>query len=352
MKGGELLVAFADGQRLGGLNETACAFGKFFEIHVNSPSPRRPPDWRDGGVEVGPKWRPGADMGSSCQVEKGFERRKLGVGGRLSQPKNGADGRRFGVGSFNRPNWFPAGASHRHFRPRQHRPEAAAGGAAADESGFHRHRRRAPRHSPAIREGGGQGRERLAELRKLPGFRLGRRGGREAGRSRDKCRQGRGQGLEIDAGLFLTARTGVEARLLIAKTVATLPLSLGRDRHPGVRPVAQSDGHCAAADPGVRRWDWRCGQNFCLVARPFDRTLIAVSIEGGTIEIRLRLGAIAHLAAILLRLRDRRDLRSALHWRRKTIRQGDEIIIVVAFVEFLAIAADIGVGVAQLERRR
>jgi len=41
-------------------------------------------------------------------------------------------GRRFEVRNFNRPNWFPAGASHRRFRQhhcsRQHRRAAAAGG--------------------------------------------------------------------------------------------------------------------------------------------------------------------------------------------------------------------------------
>ena len=137
----------------------------------------------------------------------------------------------FGVRYFNRPNWFPAGASHRrfrqHHRSRQHRPAAAAGGAAVDESGFHRHRRRAPQHSPAAprtragrwRHGG----RRLAS-ESIRVFRLGRRGRGKAGWRRDKCRQGRGQGLEIHARLFLTARTGVEARLLIAKTVTALPL--------------------------------------------------------------------------------------------------------------------------------
>ena len=35
---GELLVALAQGQRLGGLHETAGAVGVFFEIHVSTPS--------------------------------------------------------------------------------------------------------------------------------------------------------------------------------------------------------------------------------------------------------------------------------------------------------------------------
>ena len=38
MFGGELLVAFAQGQRLGGLHETAGAVGEFLEIHVSTPS--------------------------------------------------------------------------------------------------------------------------------------------------------------------------------------------------------------------------------------------------------------------------------------------------------------------------
>src|SRR5262249_46593675 len=38
--GGELLVAFAQGQRLGGLNETAGAVGVFLEIHISSLNPR------------------------------------------------------------------------------------------------------------------------------------------------------------------------------------------------------------------------------------------------------------------------------------------------------------------------
>src|SRR5262249_57636715 len=37
--GGELLVAFAQGQRLGGLNETAGAVGVFLEIHISSLNP-------------------------------------------------------------------------------------------------------------------------------------------------------------------------------------------------------------------------------------------------------------------------------------------------------------------------
>ena len=38
MLGGELLMALAQGQRLGGFHETAGAVGVFFEIHVSTPS--------------------------------------------------------------------------------------------------------------------------------------------------------------------------------------------------------------------------------------------------------------------------------------------------------------------------
>ena len=38
MLGGELLMALAQGQRLGGLHETAGAVGVFLEIHVSTPS--------------------------------------------------------------------------------------------------------------------------------------------------------------------------------------------------------------------------------------------------------------------------------------------------------------------------
>src|SRR5262249_56357286 len=39
MLGGKLLMALAQGQRLGGLNETAGAVGVFLEIHTSSLSP-------------------------------------------------------------------------------------------------------------------------------------------------------------------------------------------------------------------------------------------------------------------------------------------------------------------------
>ena len=38
MLGGELLMALAQGQRLGGLHEAAGAVGVFLEIHVSTPS--------------------------------------------------------------------------------------------------------------------------------------------------------------------------------------------------------------------------------------------------------------------------------------------------------------------------
>ena len=38
MFGGELLMALAQGQRLGGFHETAGAVGVFLEIHVSTPS--------------------------------------------------------------------------------------------------------------------------------------------------------------------------------------------------------------------------------------------------------------------------------------------------------------------------
>ncbi len=43
MLGCELLVALAQGQRLGGLHETAGAVGVFLEIHVVFPRPVPPP---------------------------------------------------------------------------------------------------------------------------------------------------------------------------------------------------------------------------------------------------------------------------------------------------------------------
>ncbi len=43
MFGGELLVALAQGQRLGGLHEPAGAVGVFLEIHVSLPRPMMAP---------------------------------------------------------------------------------------------------------------------------------------------------------------------------------------------------------------------------------------------------------------------------------------------------------------------
>ena len=149
--------------------------------------------------------------------------------------------------------------------------------------------------------------------------------------------------------MFLTARTGVETRLLITKAVTTLPLPLGAI---AARALALLSKTAVIARLPILALAVGIGAAVkipILSLWPFDRALIGVCIEGGTLEIRLRLGAIAHLAAILLRLRDRRrNLRSALQWRSKTIRQGDEIIIVVAFVQFLAIAAVLGLELRSL----
>ena len=48
MFGGELLMALAQGQRLGGLHETAGAVGVFLEIHSSTPSARYGAGYRAG----------------------------------------------------------------------------------------------------------------------------------------------------------------------------------------------------------------------------------------------------------------------------------------------------------------
>jgi hypothetical protein len=53
MVGAELLVAFAQRQRLGGLNETAGAVGIFVEIHPQLPQPVPVAQWHGQNIVTG-----------------------------------------------------------------------------------------------------------------------------------------------------------------------------------------------------------------------------------------------------------------------------------------------------------
>ena len=68
MLGGELLMALAQGQRLGGFHETAGAVGVFFEIHVSTPSAH----YGAGLIMAGPRRRPAPALCGchSCSLKR------------------------------------------------------------------------------------------------------------------------------------------------------------------------------------------------------------------------------------------------------------------------------------------
>jgi hypothetical protein len=162
-----------------------------------------------------------------------------------------------------------------------------------------------------------------------------RRSGHASGR-RDEGWERRIQGLEIAARLFAI---GVKTRLLVTKTVSALTLGALAAR----ALAAWSKATIIARRPflalGIRIPIEIPFRSFLSLDGSINGALVGLGIECWPIEIRLRLIAITRRAAVGLGLLNRLYWRSAFDWRGKTIWQGDEIIVVVAVVDFFPITS-------------
>jgi hypothetical protein len=149
---------------------------------------------------------------------------------------------------------------------------------------------------------------------------------RSARRRSDEGRQDRHGLFEFDPRLLGAYRGRFESWLLIvAPSTLLIALALGRKT-----PVIARRTFALGVVLPIR-----------VAFRPFGalaRTIIHVGCEDWTFQIGLRLPAKWRLAIALRRLlQDGLRLRRPFEWRRKAIRQGDEIVILV-LLDLLAIA--------------
>ncbi len=184
---------------------------------------------------------------------------------------------------------------------------------------------------------GGRRRRVLIDEGVSVGLRLRRRRARRRG---DEGRQSGAYRIEIDARLLLPSRAGLKPLLLIAKAVAAL--SMRTIAAIALALLTEAPVVAGLAVLAFLALATGLGSAFrisFLAFRPVVPPFALIAVERRTIEIGLRLAAISHLTAIWLRLLKRRSLRGALQRRSETVGQGDEIVVLVSFVEFLAVPA-------------